>query len=340
MSVTSADPAVNGWSFTEDENAKEFVCKYVVQTDNAADDSVVVLASSALPRYGQQLSAYPKARVVNRQAQQREGSLTVWDVTITWSTETDEVNPDPNAPEVDQDDPLSFPPRITGSGRLYKVACTKWYEGRASGTSSWLYSPRLVPVLNRAGDDFDPPLEMDDDTQTVTITRNYWPLPDWVWNYTNKRNLSAFTIYGHTIAAGQAKISGIDWGSQQKHVNKDDLEIFFFEVSTTIEIDTRDRGVKTVVGAKIGQNIYPDYWDLFTPNIGYHALNDDGEQIVIRDAEGDPVSAPVLLDEDGAQITNPTADSAMYVFGRVYMHSPEPGTVVPGVDYSVIGFPP
>lgn len=164
------------------------------------------------------------------------------------------------------DDPLDEPWEVTTDGVETEIPVSQDRNGD--------------PIANSAGERF--PEEMRDVVTdlTITIARNeagFSPLA--AASYFNKINSATTTIYGESFPAETVRIQKITGQSQVFG------DIRFFRVTYYLEVRL-------------------DGWRRNVLDNGYLKL-DSGNQVVIKDSKGNPLSAPSLLDGNGAVSTTP-----------------------------------
>ncbi len=240
----------------------------------SAERSFVVESNSALTEYsvlasGPALgSVHPRFAwlyAVRKQCKPLRGDLTAWELTVGYEN----VSVDPNWNE----NPLQRPPSITWSSVSYEEDFTRDILGK--------------PVLNSAGDYFDPPPKVQRSRWQVTYRRNRASVPTWLLSYVDAINSDSFSLGGISIPRGYAKLDKIDIGPLQI-----DGGYSFYEVGYSFLIQNG-----TWQPAILDQGLYE---------------NVDGERRRIR-ISGEPVTEPVLLDGNGKVLSDPTPDNAKWL---------------------------
>lgn len=129
------------------------------------------------------------------------------------------------------------------------------------------------PLVNKAGDPFDPVPEVEECRLTLKITRNqlaYSPLV--ALTYTNTTNKTAWLGFG----SNAAKCTGI---TAKRAYEKG---LYYWVVTYEFEFQL-------------------DGWRMLVLNQGYRELNDDGERVRIIE-NGMVPAAPSLLDDEGRRL--------------------------------------
>jgi hypothetical protein len=170
------------------------------------------------------------------------------------------------------ENPLDHPIKISFGGTKFQRPIDET-PADASGNSE--------AILNSAGDYFDPPVEVDDNRPTIRIIRNE--------QYFNAGYALTFKDVTNT-----ADWNGFPAGTVKMALPLGDLEFspvcgFYFVVTYEFEIK-------------------PEGWKLKILDRGLKVLDPDtGEQLVIVDPDGKPVTSPSLLDGAGNELS-PDAD--------------------------------
>lgn len=152
-------------------------------------------------------------------------------------------------------------------------------------------------IVNSAGDYFDPPPEKDLPIWTISIQFNASSIPTAIISYAGSVNDGAITIDGMSVAAEQAKIVGLDIGERQE---RNDIEFR----TITLSIAVADDGDSSL------------NWDLSLLDQGFRIKDGtDLKDILIEDEDGNKnrPSCPVLLDGNGAKLTDPSPSTAVFM---------------------------
>ncbi|MBE7197886.1 MAG: hypothetical protein INR70_08795 [Parafilimonas terrae] len=141
-----------------------------------------------------------------------------------------------------------------------------------------------APILNTAGDPYDPGIEAEPLVMVLTVSRNEAsPNPVTLAALSNSTNLASWNGFDpRTVKLAPVKIPEPDY-DQESNTNYRKMEYVF-------EIDPRGHRKKVV-------------------NRGVRVLDANGKPTAALDAQFKPVKEPVLLDINGKQITNPTAQN-------------------------------
>jgi hypothetical protein len=177
--------------------------------------------------------------------------------------------------------PLSQPPEIKWSMQQF----SRIYELDINNE----------PLLNSAGQFFDPPPEGDDSRPTVEITLNQSSFfPFVALTYQDAINSDAVTIAGLSASPGTAKVASISGAYHQNLA-------FAWWANTYVIAFRRDGWAKKI----LDQGRY----QLGTGGKPKPCVSDDGST---------PVADPVPLDGSGAQLANPSPANAHYLTFDIY----------------------
>jgi hypothetical protein len=251
---------------------REYTRLYKVITDSNLDSALQVGTSTGIPRLGDiyqangSFDATALARKVD--AQQDNENPKLWIVTVDYGPFTAQ-------PFQQDQNPLLRPSVVTFGFNKTQRIVRRYADFR--------------PIVNSAGDEYDPPLTVDASNPVLTVTRNEPSFnPAIAVAYQDAVNSDPF--FG--ASPGQAKVAGISAVSQTEN------NYFFFQV--TYEIEFRWDG-----------------WQPILLDYGRNALFQDQNGVVYkspifqRDRNGKempniPISEPAPLDGFGNQLINPT----------------------------------
>jgi hypothetical protein len=141
---------------------------------------------------------------------------------------------------------------------------------------------------------FNPPPLKDISRWTCSVTKNVPQVPPDVLDYTDKLNNSTFEIGGVSVAKNVAKIMSISIGDLQREGDDE-----FYPFTYTLEFDPDDEWKGKYLQQGLLQKSSTD-------------------RIPCVDKHGAPVRHPVPLDANGAQLSNPTTDNAVYTNYDIY----------------------
>lgn len=188
-------------------------------------------------------------------------AASIWTVTVQYGG----VDPLEHSPD---GNPLNLPLKFRFDGTTEEVPAVTDVSGN--------------PIVNSAGDPYDPPLMRKVMRGTLTITRNE-PI-----------TISLPTLIGLSNALNAAEWNGFAPLTVQFTPIKLP-EIGYSQVTNTFYFP-----MEYVV------DINPDTWIHQVVNAGMRELDADGKLRNILDNEGQPITTPMPLDEDGHAIIQPT----------------------------------
>lgn len=294
MSVVSVQERHAKQPASADTGVLELRREFVVTLDAAAyDGHVQAITASGIPTYGTTwpvvVSGYtrPVCRKVTAGLIDPDKSRIVYLVEAEYTNSRDYLGgggggtPESETPPWDQDPTYEYD-----------------YIARQVAFEQ---TPNLPyeQVVNTVGDPFDPQPERTSYTRKITITRSSesWS-PTQAASIHNTINQSAVSINGESIDAETAHL--LRWAARTatwQNPNTGSSTTYYEE---TIEIEVDASG-----------------FELSIRNQGYRVLPAVGaEPVIAKDASGQPVSAPVLLKEDGTIETDP--DNAHYLSFQQY----------------------
>ncbi len=208
---------------TDTEGNRTYIVTAQVKTNDRGDASIIVIAGLGLDltsfyAFGNESDPgafFTSARAVPKK---RKESLTVWTVTINYSSKAkDKVN------VTQVDDPLDEPPQISGSFVEYLKIVEK--------------DQANVIVANTVGDVFDPPVMDEDGRPTIVILKNFAEcnLPLY-GDYFGAVNLDPF--FG--LGVRTCRLAGITWGQKYRGSG-----VPYYPITMTFEIkkDTWDLSI-------------------------------------------------------------------------------------------------
>lgn len=199
-----------------------------------------------------------------------------WKVSVTYSS-----NPGQsviNNSNGNGSDPLSEPARISWSGENFQQVAVVDIDDN--------------PILNSAGDPYDPPLMKDFSRPVATIRKNIASAPAWILTSHDAINSDEFVIDGLTCEVGKAKLKRADISEWQYRNG-----IAYRELTLVIHF------------AKDG-------WTRKVLDAGFRRKYNDTERelITLTAEDGTPQypPGPVPLDGSGVELTDPTPSTCVY----------------------------
>jgi hypothetical protein len=154
------------------------------------------------------------------------------------------------------------------------------------------------PIINTAGEPFDPPLEVDRKLPVVEVRVNMASVPAWILGYREAINSTAWSIDGLVVLAKCAMMDGIEVSELQVENNVAYREISYRAVIAPTALGWQPRllnaGYSELIGTAPNQKLVPIVIDGTTP------------------------SHPVPLDAYGRRIQKPTPENVVWLTFNVY----------------------
>ena len=292
MSIDTVTEFFIGRGFTKNAGANDSaVRKFHVKITDPATALTELDATSLLPST---FSVHPELSFVwllTREHQPLAEDRLNWIVTCTYG------RPENGQPTVGDgyDYPWELPPVIsfTDVRKTEVVERAYWHatDPDLDGNDTDEQGLPTKPIINAAGDVFDPPIMQDKVNQVIHIEQNIHTLnPESVKEYKNTVNLTSIRIAGVPLAPLEGLIRGI--GVQQLWTTGGDA---YWNLTFEIEVDVETH-VKRVLNAGFYYNTIPGSGS----NTKIHALDDLGrdvrEPIKLLDDGGDGRNSdPVFL---------------------------------------------
>lgn len=257
-----------------------------VLTNSHGDDDTVVANASGLPQPYEQHPGDPGARATKQTVSQDSASPRKWLVTVEYSTGTQQQ-------EEDDDNPLNE--RVKRSWSVQKL--TRIVEKDTDGKA----------VLNKAGDPFDPPIEVPRSITTIKFVRN------------------EASFSGSTIRRYMDKINSRPFGGADINCVRCD----------NITADENFKNGLSYVTVTYEFTEDPLGWQPKILNAGFRAYTEDNDHVLqgpykIMGADGKDIDKPVPLDSRGKEIPNAQLpDAAVFLTVKAYYT----------VDFNALGLP-
>jgi len=275
---------------------------FEVKTDAKTDDETVVAAHASIPNIG---AAHPnnsamrclKLTFTNDDS---KGPF-VWYVTAFYSNEYD-----------------------IAENPLLDAAQTEWDTEQFS---------RIVwkdrdgnPIVNSAGDPFDPPVEKDDSRWISVTSKNVGGVPAWIYSYQDAINAAEFTFDGVTVPARTAKVQAIHISTPQERngISYRVLQITMHHRGENVN-DVAEWGSGSGSGSTSDPGDEWDPWDEVILDAGFRKkVTGSGSagsttMEVIKDADDNPVASPVPLDGSGDVLDDPSLTNNVFLGFQLYV---------------------
>ena len=147
------------------------------------------------------------------------------------------------------------------------------------------------PVVNSAGDPFDPPAMREESRMTIRITKNEPSIPEYVFSFADCINSGQTTIAGLTFNNGTLRVDGFDVSAEREREGA-----VYREVVTTVQYN-------------------PHTWQAQLLDWGPNYIDTNGDRRQAY-AQGDGSVGPQLLDAVGGLL--PDGSPAEYLFYDIY----------------------
>ena len=261
--------------------------KVVGRNDQPPPSVLEVRAAEGLPATGSFYPGSTEFRAVRKDATAEDDDRLLWYVDIIYQSQrfSGAAQTNPNIP------PWELPPTVSyasvGTTRIFEKAYDEENE-------------LTIPVVNSAGDPFDPPLEDDVQNLVIRISRNMAFLdvdPEWVDTYQGTVNAEDVVIGDLLLPGEQGRIATFQM-TLQNWVDGAGENNPYYAVSIDVE-RKKERQIREVIDR--GFAVYETIPDTDPPEVlRFRAMesNENGERI--------PSSEPHLLDGEGDWV--PLAD--------------------------------
>lgn len=258
-----------------EEGVWNYKREYLVEMSVSTDTAYAVLTATGVPARGDRHGQDTRARAIKKDAKRLSENDRLWLVTVHYSTRYKEY----------VENPLLRPAEYSWNGQIIQVAANKDRDGN--------------PVVNSAGDQFDPLPEKDDARGILIVTRNESQFnPSVAEAYYNSINQSTFMGF----AKWKMKVANIS--ATGPHVEND---VTYYKVSYEFHYKR-------------------DTWVCKLLDRGFQYL-DGSSKRRFKDADGQDVGVPQLLDGQG----EPLVSSAAEEFLDFWFYEE--------VDFSIFGIP-
>jgi hypothetical protein len=185
----------------------EYSRRYIARSNNPFDSPLSVVRDRLCPKPGQRDPIDPRAWITSVQAERRDGTDLVWDITVSSTTEFD---PD------DDENPLIRPAKITPASEQVVTTTRKNARGQ------W--------IRNTAGTVI--PLEKKQSLWIFNVEKNVPFIPAAVMEMNEKVNSGSVFLRGLLVARHKLMVSGIRGEEQEARVRDQRLRYvtMFFQL--------------------------------------------------------------------------------------------------------------
>jgi hypothetical protein len=209
MSATARLYRRGQWSQSED-GSEEVTDLWEILTTSETDTYSTVLGAAGLPAKGASHPEKTAAIVVTRECKQDDAVLTLWYMTVKYSTA---IRTREDAPYATQ--------RVKGGMRSASILVPAFYDTRG------------YPLVNTAGDLYEG-LTRKIQTRAVNVTYNSPTVPEWLFRLADTVNAAAVTIHGETYPALTCALRDVEMPDEPERDNAGNL---YWPITYTVEIN-------------------------------------------------------------------------------------------------------
>lgn len=291
MAITAFNwyPLATPTSFSDDGSARTVERSAQIITDDPSDGELLIASDGRVPRYGEALEEEPALTVRNRRLERQSDSFLHWRLTVEYSDAAKDSEEDR------QKEAKALEPNP-----LLREAIIEW-EGVPREVAIW--RDRLgTPIVNSAGDAFDPPITVVVYDTVAVVTKNVASVPVWLLDYQGAVNDNTFEVDGVTAEVGSCLMGPIRISGKQTENG------FTFR---TLQMPLHFRSRRDLV---TGETEAPEAWKLEILDQGLRYKSGTNRKNIMDDSTPpQPVTTPVPLDGNGGKIANPSASNLSYL---------------------------
>lgn len=265
MAIVSVTELIEGRESTRGtEGKRTYSRSFHVLTDDKDDGPRTVRTAAGIPNmyapYSVGNDTDLGALVISKNVSPVEGQTKLWRVEVEYSSEL----PEQTEEEEDDENPLNQPARWQWGFRTVQRVVREDLNGDL--------------IANKAGQVFDPPLQVEEYRPVLTVTRNEASFnialaSDYVGAINSDNFLGVAPKYARLTNLGASSAKADSGGT-------------YVEVNYEIEFAR-------------------DPWNpVKLPNIGFMELDDDGNLVNARDNDEEFANEPVKLDADGKRLAD------------------------------------
>jgi len=289
-------------SSNQSDLTRTYARTFQVISDNALETVPAVGNAPGIPmlwdRHPDDIPCYCNKVDVKRVANSR----TVWSVTASYTNKVDEDD----EPE---EDPLARPWKLSWSSAAFQIVAERGIKREtidALGNTVEAAPAGDIegPIVNSAGDQFDPPIQIDSSNWTITAKKNVATVPTWLMDYRDALNDATITIAGVEFDEHELRISAMSIG---EFTIENDVGYYPFQVTITQKKETWTREI-------LDQGTH----EIKTVNIAGTATD---SRVRIVDKKGQHVTEPIRLDGSGQKLEPDTApiEDSVFIKYQVYL---------------------
>jgi hypothetical protein len=209
MSATARLYRRGQWSQNED-GSEEVTDLWEILTTSETDTYTTVTGAAGLPAKGDSHPEKTAAIVVTRECKQDDAVLTLWYMTVKYSTA---IRTREDAPYATQ--------RVKGGMRSSSIEVPAFYDTRG------------YPLVNTAGDLYEG-LTRKIQTRAVDVTYASSTVPEWLFRLADTVNAAAVTIHGQTYPALTCALRDVAMPDEPERDNAGNL---YWPITYTVEIN-------------------------------------------------------------------------------------------------------
>ena len=314
MTILSVTETWSGETGTNDKSLERTYARtFRVITNNPLHTVVDIGNAPGIPilwnRYPSDPVCYCEKVNVKRTRSSRE----VWEVTASYTNKIDEED----EPE---ENPLARPWKLSWASQTFQKVAERGIKREtidAQGTTIVAAPAGDIegPIINSAGDQFDPPVQIEASNWALTAKKNIASVPTWLMDFRDSLNDSQITIAGVTFEKNELRINSMSIG---EYAIENDIGYFPFEIQIAQKSETWTREL-------LDQGTH----EIKTVNVG--GVSTDS-RVRIVDKKGQHVTEPIRLDGEGKKLEPDTAPVEDSIFIRYQVYLKER-------DYSSLGLP-
>ena len=177
----------------------EYTRRYIGRSNNPFDNPLSISRDRLCPKPGQRDPFDPRAWITSVQAERRDATDLIWDITANSTTEFD---PD------EEENPLAQRARITLKADQYTRTTTQNAQGRSITTTAG----SLIPV------------EIDDTRWVLSVQKNVRVIPAALLNLNNKTNSGSVAIRGLLIPRRKLQVKGLTGSEESVRVRNQRID--------------------------------------------------------------------------------------------------------------------
>ncbi len=278
MSLISCELALGDSGTFEHPEKAEYTYRYIGRSNNPFDTPLSIARDRLCPKPGDRDLFDPRAWITSVQAERRDGTALVWDITVSSSTEFDED---------DDVHPLDLPAKITPASDQFLTTTRKNARGE------W--------IRNTAGTVI--PLEKEESRWIFNVEKNVPFIPAYLMELNNKINAGVVFLKGLLVPRHKLMIKGLRGEEQsvrfrsqriefvtlfcQLHYNRGGYRVKYPNVDLVELAPERLVPERDARGRIVRVNQEVQYQRLINA------------RVPILDPEGQPVTEPWPLDRQG-----------------------------------------